>query len=79
MAKSYPIVSPLRELRSSLAGLRLSDLAVGSDGRNRCMLSPFGARSGRNTPSSSAYIFGPSVWMRGLIQPPPGHAFFYAD
>jgi hypothetical protein len=79
MAKSYPAVSPLRELRSSLSELRLNDLAVGHDHRNRCLLSPFGARSGRNTPSNSRYIFGPSVWLRGLIKPPPGHALFYAD
>jgi hypothetical protein len=79
-AKSYPIVSPLRELRSSLAELRLNDLAVSRrDGRNRCLLSAFRARSGRNAPSNSKYIFGPSVWLRGLIKPPPGYAFFYAD
>src|SRR5205823_2714877 len=28
MAKSYPVVSPYRELRSSLADLRLNDLSV---------------------------------------------------
>jgi hypothetical protein len=39
MAKSYPAVSPLRELRSALSELRLNDLAVGRDGRNRTILS----------------------------------------
>src|SRR6516165_6701100 len=34
-ARTYPAVSPLRELRSSLSDLRLNDLAVGQDGRNR--------------------------------------------
>jgi DNA polymerase I len=38
MAKAYPAISPLRELRSSLSDLRLNDLAVGRDGRNRTML-----------------------------------------
>ena len=71
MAKAYPIVSPLRELRSSLAELRLNDLAVGHDGRNRCLLWPFGARSSRNTPSATKFIFGSSVWLRGLVKPPP--------
>jgi hypothetical protein len=37
MAKIFPAVSPLRELRSSLADLRLNDLAVGHDGRNRTL------------------------------------------
>jgi hypothetical protein len=78
-ARAYPAIAPLRELRSALSELRLNDLTVGPDGRNRCLLSPFGARSSRNTPSNSKYIFGPSVWLRGLIKPAPGHAFFYAD
>ncbi|TYO61902.1 DNA polymerase I [Bradyrhizobium hipponense] len=78
-AKGYPQVSPLRELRSSLAGLRLNDLAVGPDGRNRCLMSAFRARTGRNQPSNSRYIFGPSVWLRGLIKPQPSHALVYLD
>ena len=39
--RRYPIVSPLRELRSALSDLRLNDLAVGRDGRNRTILSAF--------------------------------------
>jgi DNA polymerase-1 len=78
-AKAYPQIAPLRELRSSMAELRLNDLAVGQDGRNRCLLSPFGARSSRNTPSNSKFIFGPSVWLRGLIVPPEGHGICYID
>jgi hypothetical protein len=79
MAKAYPAVSPLRELRSSLATLRLNDLTVGDDGRNRTILSAFRSRTGRNQPSNSKFIFGPSVWLRGLIQPPPGHGLAYID
>jgi DNA polymerase-1 len=78
-AKSHAVVSPYRELRSSLSDLRLNDLAVGGDGRNRALLSAFRSRTGRNQPSNSKYIFGPSVWLRGLIQPPPGHAVAYVD
>jgi hypothetical protein len=80
MAKVYPAVAPLRELRSSLSELHLGDLAVGSkDGRNRCLLSPFRARSSRNQPSNSRYIFGPSVWMRSLIKPSEGTGIAYID
>jgi len=79
MAKSYPVVSPYRELRSSLAELRLSDLAVGRDGRNRTILSAFRSRTGRNQPSNSKFIFGSSVWLRGLIKPPLGHGVAYVD
>jgi len=78
-ARAYPAVSPLRELRSSLSDLRLNDLAVGADGRNRTLLSAFRSRTGRNQPSNTKFIFGPSVWLRGLIKPPPGHAVAYVD
>jgi hypothetical protein len=78
-AKAYPQVAPLRELLSSLADLRLSDLQVGADGRNRALLSPFGSRTGRNQPSNSKFIFGPSVWLRGLIKPAPGYGIAYID
>ena len=78
-ARAHPEAAPLRELRSTLSELRLNDLAVGRDGRNRCLLSAFQARTGRNQPSNSKYIFGPSVWLRGLIKPPPGHGVAYID
>jgi hypothetical protein len=79
VTRSHPEVAPLRELRDSLSKLRLSSLAVGRDGRNRTLLSAFRARSGRNQPSNSKFIFGPSVWLRGLIKPPPGHGIAYVD
>jgi hypothetical protein len=79
MARVFPMVAPLRELRSALSQLRLSDLQVGKDGRNRTLLSAFRARTGRNQPSNTKFIFGPSVWLRGLIQPPPGHGVAYID
>ena len=79
VARAHPAVAPLRELRGALSEMRLSDLAVGCDGRNRTLLSAFRARTGRNQPSSARFIFGPSVWLRGLIQPPPGHGLAYID
>jgi DNA polymerase I-like protein with 3'-5' exonuclease and polymerase domains len=79
MARTYPAIAPLRELRASLSQMRLSDLAVGRDGRNRTMLSAFRARTGRNQPSNTKFIFGPAVWLRGLIRPPPGHGIAYID
>lgn len=79
MARVHPEVAPIRELRSALSEMRLADLQVGSDGRNRCLLSPFRARTGRNQPSNSKFIFGPSVWLRGLIRPRPGWGLAYVD
>jgi DNA polymerase-1 len=79
MALTYPVLKPLHDLRVSLAQLREWKLAVGTDGRNRCLLSPFGARTGRNTPSTSAFIFGLSSWLRSLIRPAAGMALAYVD
>lgn len=79
MSRAFPAVAPIREVRDNLAKLRITDLAVGSDGRNRCMLSPLRARSGRNQPSASQFIFAPSAWLRSLIRPEPGMALAYID
>jgi hypothetical protein len=80
MARAYPEqVGPIRELRHALSQLRLSDLAVGSDGRNRSLLAPFGSCTGRNQPSNTRYIFGSSTWLRGLIRPDVGMAIAYLD
>jgi DNA polymerase-1 len=80
MAKAYPKVSPLRELRSSVGKMRLfDDLAVGKDARNRTPLWAFGTKTSRNAPSSTEYIFGNAVWLRGLIRPPKGFGVAYID
>lgn len=79
MANTYPEVALLRELRATLSQMRLSELAVGEDGRNRCLLSAFRARTGRNQPSNSKFIFGASVWQRGLIKPAEGFGIAYID
>lgn len=79
MARTYLQVAPIRELRASLSEMRLSNLYVGDDGRNRCLLSPFSASTGRNQPSNSKFIFGPSVWLRGLIRPQPCWGLAYVD
>lgn len=80
MARTYSAVAPLRELRHALSEMRLfSDLQVGRDSRNRCLLSAFRSLTGRNQPSNAKFIFGPSCWLRGLIQPADGRAIAYID
>ena len=80
MAKIYPIISPLRELRHSLSTMRLfENLQIGEDGRNRAILSAFKSKTGRNQPSNAQFIFGTSTWIRGFIKPPPGHSPAYID
>lgn len=78
-AKIYPQLKSLQELRHAMGKLRLNALYIGSDGRNRCLLSPFSSKTGRNQPSTSHFIFGPSTWIRFLIKPKPGTAIAYID
>jgi DNA polymerase I-like protein with 3'-5' exonuclease and polymerase domains len=79
MSKVYPQIRPFYELRYSLNKLKLNDLQVGQDGRNRALLSPFGSKTGRNQPSSSKFVFGNATWLRFFIRPPPGTAMSYND
>src|SRR3712207_2768710 len=64
---------------AALGQLRLNKLAMGQDGRNRCLLSPFRPDTGRNQPSNTQFIVGPSRWIRGLIRPPQGYGLAYID
>lgn len=77
--KTHPCLLPLKELRGALGQMRLNDLAVGTDGRNRAMLSIFRSKTGRNQPSNSKFVFGLSAWLRGLIKPKAGYGLAYID
>ena len=79
MEGRYPQIGPLRELRYSLSKLRLNDLQVGNDGRNRTMLGAYGSKTGRNQASSSRYVFGPAKWVRFFIAPPLGRVLVHRD
>lgn len=78
-AGACPELTPFKQLRLDLGQLRLSDLPVGPDRRNRCLLSPFATKTGRNAPSSSRFLFGLPGWLRNLILPPSGHGVAYCD
>lgn len=79
MVKIYPEIIPIHELRYILGKLRLSQLLIGHDGRNRCYPWPFKTLTGRNAPSTSEYIFALAVWLRSLIKPQPGSGIAYID
>jgi hypothetical protein len=79
MALRYPEIAPLRNARHVLSQLRSTNLQVGCDGHNRCLLSPFRSVTGRNQPSTSKFVFGAPAWMRGLVQPKRGFGLAYLD
>jgi hypothetical protein len=78
-SKMYPNLRPLHELRSTVSNLKLFELAIWEDGRNRTILGAFGSKTGRNQPSNKKFIFGPATWVRSLIKPEPGMALAYID
>lgn len=79
MAKAYPELNDLKELKSTLSSTRKFELSIGDDSRNRTYLNPFGSKTGRNQPSNAKFIFGPATWTRGLIKPSEGFATAYID
>lgn len=79
MSRAHPQLGSLHQLRSSLSKMRLSDLSIGKDGRNRTLLSPLRSKTGRNQPSNTRFAFGPAVWLRGLIKSAPGLGLAYID
>jgi DNA polymerase-1 len=79
MADLFPVIQPMRELRSTLSEMKLNALTVGKDARNRYMISPYGSITGRNQPSNTKAVFGPAKWIRYLIKPAEGMAVAYLD
>jgi DNA polymerase-1 len=79
LCKSHPQLRPLKDLRHALSQLRLNELPVGKDGRNRTLLSMYRAITGRNQPSNAKFVFGLPAWLRGLMQPQPGYGIAYVD
>jgi DNA polymerase-1 len=79
MAKAYPQIEPLRQLRYIRDKLRTIQLSVGHDGRNRTVLWPFSSKTSRTQPKAKHWIYSPSVWFRFLIKPEPGRALAYID
>ncbi len=79
MAQTDARIRPMHELRASLSQLRFSDLSVGRDGRNRVLTSAFRARTSRNQPSNTKFIFGRPAWMRRLIRARARYGTAYVD
>jgi hypothetical protein len=53
--------------------------SLGSDGRVRSFLNPYGAQSARFQPKATGFIPLKAAWMRSLIEPPSGAAICGID
>ena len=79
IAERCPEVAEFCHVKMTLEQLKTFELAIGDDGRNRCMLSAFRSKTGRNQPSNTAFVFGLNAAFRSLIKPEPGTAIAYLD
>ena len=79
LSKGHQQLEGLRQLKHIRDKMRSVELAVGGDDRNRTVLWPYKAKSGRTQPAASAWAFSPAVWMRNLIEPAEGMAISYVD
>ena len=79
MVETYPLLKVFYEDKRMIDAIKNLKLEIGSDGRNRCWLNPFGTKTGRNNPSTNRYLFGLPHTMRSYAKPPPGWAFASVD
>ncbi len=79
MARVFPAVAPLAELRKAIGKMRKNTIPIGEDGRARTGIRPFASSTSRNQPSTSEFLYGASKWVRNFIRPEPGHALIYFD
>ena len=68
----------LHELRSTTAKLRLTGLTVGRMTQPLPLVAIF-VRHWSKQPSNTKFLFGPAVWIRGLIRPPSNHGIACID
>jgi len=79
MIETYPLLKHFYEDKRMIDAVKNLKLEIGSDGRNRSWLNPFGTKTGRNNPSTNRYIFGLPHTMRSFMKPLPGTAIAQAD
>jgi hypothetical protein len=75
----YPQVEELRQLRKTLGRMRIHNMAVGSDGRNRPALMPFRSKTGRNQPKTGENVMGASAWLLSIIKSNTCCSIAYVD
>ena len=79
MALSVPCLQAFVPNYKLLKSLQREKLELGADNRVRCPARPFATKTGRNAPSSNAYILSLSKHYRSLIQPASGRALAVID
>jgi hypothetical protein len=78
MIATYPALKTFYEDKRMIDALNRFDLEIGSDGRHRIWLNPFGTKTGRNNPSTKT-LWGLPHTMRSFMQPTSGMAIAQVD
>jgi len=75
----YPQLKDLRKLHYILNKLKMTKIVADEHGRNRAMLGPFSAATGRNAHQAGRFILAQAKWLRPLVQPQKGWAIASLD
>jgi len=79
MIETYPPLKDFYEYKRMIDAIKNPELEIGSDGRNRCWLNPFGTKTGRNNPSTNRELLGLPHTMRSFMKPDPGMTIAQVD
>jgi DNA polymerase family A len=79
MIDTYPLLKEYYEDKRMIDALKNLKLEIGSDGRNRFWLNPFGQKTGRNNPSTNRSLWGLPHTMRSFLRPEPGSVIAQVD
>ena len=79
MIETYPLLKEYYEDKRMIDAVKNLKLEIGTDGRNRFWLNPFGTKTGRNNPSTNRCVLGLPHTMRSFIKPSPGMALAQVD
>jgi hypothetical protein len=80
LSKEHPVLEPYLRAKALADKFKmLGGLAIGPDGRNRCLMSPFSTKTGRNAPSTKKFLFAMPKGFRRLVKPPSGYGFVQID
>jgi DNA polymerase I len=67
MIETYPLLKDFYEDKRMIDAIKNLKLEIGSDGRNRSWLNPFGTKTGRNNPSTNRELLGLPHTMRSFM------------
>jgi hypothetical protein len=78
-ARIHPVFAEIGRLRDTVAMFKGLRLRIDPDGRVRCELRPFAAKTSRSQPGNASCLFLLPKFMRKFVVPPPGWRIVQCD